>query len=188
MAIRPARTLRRIESQPWSRYSRKVMKKNFIKAMPHKHLVRQMMGKGSYETAPQMYEYAVLLVAKDSYKHRDNALEAFRKTVNNHMEKRMAGKYLFVIYPYPHWVVRENKMLSGAGADRLQKGMRRAFGKPTHRAAPIYEGEAVAVIFVNGKSGVEEAKEAFRKGKTKLSGSWKVVVVPASQVDEVRTG
>ncbi len=186
MAIRPARTLRRIESQPWSRFSRRVMKKNYIKAMPHKHLVRQMMGKGNIETAPEMYEYAVVLVAQDSYKHRDNALEAFRKTVNNHMEKKMAGKYLFVIFPYPHWVVRENKMLSGAGADRLQKGMRRAFGKPTHRAAPIYEGEAVAAIFVNGKAGVEEAKEAFRKGKNKLSGSWKVYAVKASEALEYR--
>ncbi len=38
---------------------------------------------------------------------------------------------------YPFHVIRENKMLAMAGADRLQQGMRLAFGVPSGRAARI---------------------------------------------------
>jgi large subunit ribosomal protein L10e len=68
---------------------------------------------------------------------------------------------------YPHVILRENRMIATAGADRLQEGMRRAFGKPTGRAARIKAGQSILDIYVNSNA-VDAAKEALRVGSTKL--------------------
>ena len=59
------------------------------------------------------------------------ALEAARIAANKYLTK-YAGKEAFHIRirVHPYHVLRINKMLSCAGADRLQTGMRGAFGKP----------------------------------------------------------
>ncbi|CAN1145920.1 60S ribosomal protein L10, partial [Linum perenne] len=59
------------------------------------------------------------------------ALEAARFACNKYMTKS-AGKDAFHlrVRVHPFHVLRINKMLSCAGADRLQTGMRGAFGKP----------------------------------------------------------
>jgi len=66
------------------------------------------------------------------------ALEAARINANKFMVKN-AGKEAFHIRirVHPYHVVRINKMLSCAGADRLQQGMRGAFGKPVGLAARV---------------------------------------------------
>ena len=58
-------------------------------------------------------------------------------------------------------------MIATAGADRLQEGMRRAFGKPTGRAARIKTGQSILDVYVNSNA-IETAKEALRVGATKL--------------------
>jgi large subunit ribosomal protein L10e len=58
-------------------------------------------------------------------------------------------------------------MIATAGADRLQEGMRRSFGKPTGRAARIKAGQSILDIYVNSGA-VETAKQALRVGSTKL--------------------
>merc|ERR1712010_208329 len=57
-------------------------------------------------------------------------LEAARIAANKYMITN-AGKDFFHlrIRPHPYHVLRINKMLSCAGADRLQTGMRGAYGK-----------------------------------------------------------
>ena len=40
-------------------------------------------------------------------------------------------------------LLRENKMIATAGADRLQEGMRRAFGKATGLAARVERGKTI---------------------------------------------
>jgi large subunit ribosomal protein L10e len=59
-------------------------------------------------------------------------------------------------------------MIATAGADRLQEGMRRAFGKPTGRAARIRNGQSILDVYVNANA-IETAKQALRVGSTKLS-------------------
>ena len=44
---------------------------------------------------------------------------------------------------HPYHVVRINKMLSCAGADRLQTGMRGAFGKPNGTVARVNIGQII---------------------------------------------
>ena len=69
---------------------------------------------------------------------------------------------------YPHIVLRENRMIATAGADRLQEGMRRSFGKPSGRAARIKGGQSILDIYVNSNA-VDHAKKALQVGSTKLS-------------------
>ena len=47
------------------------------------------------------------------------------------------------VRPHPYHVVRINKMLSCAGADRLQTGMRGAFGKPNGLVARVIIGQII---------------------------------------------
>ncbi len=169
MGIRPARTFRDPDKVPWTRYSRKKQNKNFIKAMPHRHLTNFRMGKWSED-----FDTVFHLIPQDTFYHRDNALEAARRAMNGYLEKRLSGKYYFVINVYPHHVIRENRMVAGSGADRIQQGMRRAFGKPTHVAALVREGQKMFSVYTFS-SNEQEVREAMKRAARKLSGSFKVV-------------
>lgn len=171
MGLRPAKTFRELDRPPWTRYSR-INRLNFVKARPHKHLVRFIMGEYSRLSE---FPIAVHLVAKDSYRHRDNALEAARKTANKLLEKMLPKRYVLLVRKYPHDIIRENKMVVGAGADRIQQGMRRAFGKPVSNAARVYEGDKVMTVYVMSEKDVSIAKEALRRASKKLSGRFKIV-------------
>ena len=171
MALRPARTIReRFYKQSWSRWSKRNMKKNYVKALPHKDLHQLRSGVGKEEDYPVAFD----LVAEQNFLHRDNAIEAARQSVIKHLEKNMPKQFLFIIRVYPHEVIRENRMVAGAGADRIQKGMRRAFGKPTDRGAKIKEGQPIFTVYTYEKN-QPHVEEAFRKASRKLSGTWRVV-------------
>ena len=75
------------------------------------------------------------------------ALEAARIAANNYKVKH-AGKDAFHlrIRVHPFHVLRINKMLSCAGADRLQTGMRGAFGKPQGLCARVAIGQILLSI------------------------------------------
>ena len=68
---------------------------------------------------------------------------------------------------YPHVILRENKMIATAGADRLQEGMRRAFGKATGLAARIERGDTIYEAYVTSAN-LELAKKAFRVASSKI--------------------
>lgn len=66
-------------------------------------------------------------------------------------------------------------MLSVAGADRLQTGMRGAFGKPTGKVARVNVGQIlISVRTVDRHRGT--AVEALRRSMYKFPGRQKVVV------------
>ena len=75
------------------------------------------------------------------------ALEAARIAANKYMVKH-AGKDTFHlrVRVHPFHVLRINKMLSCAGADRLQTGMRGAFGKPQGVCARVAIGQILLSI------------------------------------------
>ncbi len=99
---------------------------------------------------------------------RHNALEAARVAANKILfDKYGETGYKMSIRPFPHIILRENKMIATAGADRLQEGMRRAFGKPSGRAARIQVGQEILSISVR-TDGVETAKKACHTAGTKL--------------------
>ena len=79
------------------------------------------------------------------------------------MAKKLGGaNYFFKILKYPHHVIREKPIATGAGADRYSQGMRLAFGKPVGTAVQAFKGERIAVVRVK-KENVRVAKEALRK-------------------------
>lgn len=174
MAIRPARSLRDPDKVAWTRYSRSKPRKSYIKAMPHADLHQFRMGalKDDFDTVMHLTSEEGVII-------RDNAIESARQTANKYIEAKMPGNYYFVVRVFPHHVIRENKMISGAGADRLQKGMRRAFGRPTDRAARLDVGTVLFTVHTYS-SNVEHVKKAFTRATRKLSGKYSTVVEHAS--------
>jgi large subunit ribosomal protein L10e len=61
---------------------------------------------------------------------------------------KIAGKEGFHlrVRAHPYQVVRINKMLSCAGADRLQTGMRGAWGKPNGTVARVNIGQIILSV------------------------------------------
>ncbi|KAL7093159.1 hypothetical protein ACP275_11G025700 [Erythranthe tilingii] len=71
--------------------------------------------------------------------------------------------------------LRINKMLSCAGADRLQTGMRGAFGKPQGVCAHVAIGQVLlSVRCKDGNS--HHAQEALRRAKFKFPGRQKIII------------
>jgi large subunit ribosomal protein L10e len=115
------------------------------------------------------YQYKVSLLSESAIQIRHNALEAARVSANKVMFDKLGETgYLVKLVAYPHVILRENRMIATAGADRLQEGMRRSFGKPTSRAARLKPNKAVIDIYVN-KSALEHAKAALKVSSSKLS-------------------
>lgn len=77
------------------------------------------------------FPFCCHLVSDEYEQLSSEALEAARICANKYIVKT-AGKDAFHlrVRVHPFHIVRINKMLSCAGADRLQQGMRGAWGKP----------------------------------------------------------
>merc|ERR1719419_1509131 len=75
---------------------------------------------------------------------------------------------------HPYHVLRINKMLSCAGADRLQTGMRGAYGKPQGLTARVDIGQILISIRTK-RANIAHAKEALRRARYKFPGRQKLV-------------
>jgi large subunit ribosomal protein L10e len=91
------------------------------------------------------------------------------------MTKRLSKAYHLRINLHPFHVLRINKMLSTAGADRLQTGMRHAFGKPYGTVARARSGTCVLECRTP-RDGLKHAVEALRRASFKFAGKTRVVV------------
>src|SRR3989304_8119114 len=144
MALRPGRCYRRLE-RPYTRQSRKTPRKGYVKGVPKPKITEFELGtKG-------VYDNALFLVSERDVQIRHNALEASRVTAVQLLEKNIGkgGVFFLKIRVYPHHVLRENALATGAGADRFQQGMRQSFGKPIGTAAQVREGQALMEIRTN---------------------------------------
>ena len=121
------------------------------------------------------FEYQGLLIAQEAAQVLHVALEAARIATNRQLSQNLGENYCLHVKPYPHTVLRENKMIFGAHADRLQDGMRKSFGRPVGRAARVDRDQTIMTANVS-KEGVEVAKEALRRGGAKLPMSCRVVI------------
>ena len=172
MGLRPARTIRALRGPPWTRYSKKKPRKSYVKSLPHKNL-------NTFETGVLKPDYDIraLLIASEPVRVRDNAIDAARQMANRHLEKKINGNYKFYVRKYPHEVIRENRMLSGAGADRLSKGMRKSFGKPSDLAARFKAGDIVFEVR-SYSANTDLIAQAFRKASQKMSGVYRLKIEP----------
>jgi len=137
--------------------------KAYVKAVPNIRVVRFHMGDVHKE-----FNYEVRLLTKDKMQVRDNALESARQVSNRKLEKDLGRNgYYFRIMVYPHHALRENRMIVGAGADRMQTGMQKAFGKVMGVAAQLKKNQLMFSVKVD-KEGIESAKIAMRKAVQRL--------------------
>jgi len=118
----------------------------------------------------------VHLVSNEYEQLSSEALEAARICANKYLVK-IAGKEGFHlrIRVHPYHVVRINKMLSCAGADRLQTGMRGAFGKPNGLVARVNIGQILLSVRTRDAHRAT-AIEALRRSQYKFPGRQKIII------------
>ena len=156
---------RRGNGQPYTR-------KKYIKGKPQIKIAKFEGGKAGD------YDYRVELLINEKMQIRHMAIEATRLSANKVVEKA-AGETGFYskVRIYPHVLLRENKMIAAAGADRLQEGMRRAFGKAVSLGARVKRGQIIMEMHVN-KEHLEIAKKAMKSACVKLPGTPTIKVYP----------
>ncbi|MEM1515340.1 MAG: 50S ribosomal protein L16 [Thermoproteota archaeon] len=150
-----AKNYREVKGMPYARAE-------YIKSIPQSKITKYTLGKPS-----ETYTYQISLIANERVQIRHNALEAARIAANRYLQKMLGERFFMRVLVIPHVILRENKMVMGAKAERLQKGMRRAFGKPVGRAARVEPDQEIIVVKVD-ESGLEIAKEALRRAAAKL--------------------
>jgi large subunit ribosomal protein L10e len=69
---------------------------------------------------------------------------------------------------HPHHILRENKMITGAGADRMQTGMSHSFGSNVGRAAQVKKGQVIFMLGLPSEDAVNKFRTAFRMTRQKL--------------------
>jgi len=173
MALRKASSYSKKHVVPFTRTS-KLKGKSYIKTVPPQAIVNFSMG------YPALYRegklpHVLTLVAEEGAQVRHNALEASRQFIHKNLDTDLAGQYFFRVIPYPHHIQRENKMLTGAGSDRMQTGMQLSFGKSTGKAAIVKKGGPIFMIAVPSEKAVVMTREIYRQVKPKLPCKTKVV-------------
>jgi large subunit ribosomal protein L10e len=170
MALRPGRCYRK-PHRAFTRQSIKVPKKGYIKGVPRAKITEYELGKKG------KYDKSLFLISGSDVQIRHNSLESARVTAVQTMEKNLSrgGSYFLKIRVFPHQVIRENPLATGAGADRFQQGMRMSFGKPIGTAAKVKKSQKIIEIRVNNAD-VATAKGALNKARYKLPGCCKVVL------------
>lgn len=136
--------------------------KQFAPGAPNPKVARFTTGKSRPD-----YDYKAQLVSDGRVQVRHNALEAARVAANKKMALVGEENYLLFVKAYPHIILRENKMIATAGADRLQEGMRKAFGKPIGLAARVGIGDVVLELSVKAEN-LDKAKESMKAASAKL--------------------
>lgn len=167
MGRRPARCYRVCGGKPWpkSRYNRGV---------PDPKIKAYDIGskRSPYDELP----FCVHLVSKEMEQISSEALEAARVAANKVFGKvsKKEGFHIKVRL-HPFHVLRINKMLSCAGADRLQTGMRGAFGKPYGKVARVNINQIIMSIRVR-QDFLQAAKLALYRASAKFPGRQTVSV------------
>lgn len=163
MVRKPGRMYRRIDGQAYTR-------KEYMGGVPNVRITQFKVG-----NLTANFDCAVSLVALEACQIRDIAYEAARVSATRYLEAKVPNMFRLTVRKYPHHVLREHKMATGAGADRVSGGMRAAFGKPVGHAARVNIGDVILTVEVP-KDKLEIAKEALRKANSKLPTPTKIVI------------
>ncbi|UCE17021.1 MAG: 50S ribosomal protein L16 [Candidatus Bathyarchaeota archaeon] len=159
-----AHNYRRVKGQSYTR-------KKYMRGSPQPKITKFTMGDPTTR-----FEYKAFLVTQKEAQVRHNALEAARVAANRFISEKLGdNNYCLRILPYPHMVLRENKMIFGAHADRLQDGMKRSFGKPIGTAARVKRNQKLIMVNVN-EDGLEAARGALKRGGAKLPITCRIVI------------
>ena len=166
MALRKASAYSKKIVVPFTRKSRQ-KGKAYIKVVPPSKVVKFTMGdEKSFNEGK--YPYQLTVISAEHVQIRHNSLEACREFLTKKLDTILLGKYLFKLYPYPHHIQRENKMITGAGADRMQTGMSQSFGSTIGRAAFVKEGQDIFIVAISNDKAMKLARGFLEKIKAKL--------------------
>ena len=138
------------------------VRREYISGKPQLKIARFSSGQSKVD-----YDYKLQLIVSEKMQIRHNALEAARLAANKTMAQAGDMSFFSRLTVYPHLVLRENKMIATAGADRLQEGMRRAFGKAMGLAARGKPGDTVYEAYVSAEN-LQLAKQALKVAAGKL--------------------
>lgn len=145
--------------------------KKYVRGVPGNKIVMYDMGAKGKE-----FPVSLDLIALERCQIRHMALEAARQAVNRRLSKLGRENYHFRIRVHPHHVLRENKMMAFAGADRMQNGMRQSFGKPADKAARVKKpNQPILTVNVEARH-YEQAKYALEGAIAKLPSPARVVI------------
>lgn len=122
------------------------------------------------------FPFCAHLVCDEHQQITSEALEAARICANKYITKT-SGKDSFHlrVRVHPFHVIRINKMLSCAGADRLQTGMRGAYGKPYDTVARVNIGQILLSVRTRD-SNKAVVLEALRRSRYKFAGRQKIII------------
>merc|ERR1719331_2257580 len=116
------------------------------------------------------------MVCDENQQITSESMEAARIATNKYMINNAGRDFFHIrVRPHPYQVLRINKTLSCAGADRLSTGMRGAFGKAYGTAARVDIGQVCMSVRTKEEK-LEIAAEALRRAKHKFAGRQKVHV------------
>ncbi len=157
--LRPGRCYTPIK-RAYTRKS-KFKKLSFIKSVPPSKIV-----KFDYGDLQKKFEAEVCMVSKENIQIRHNAIESARTLIIRNLIS-LGKNYHMKIRVFPHHILRENKMITGAGADRMQTGMQKAFGIAIGVAARVKKGKTVFSVYVD-KADITLAKQAMKAATYRL--------------------
>jgi len=146
MGKRPWSCYKQIKNPNYQKKRTRSHRKEYVRGGPDS--VLRMFDTGNREKPREEWELSlgIKILEKVQLSHR--TLEAMRASVNRNLAKYLGkNSFLIRIRPHPWQMIRENKMMAFAGADRLQAGMRRSFGRITGRAARVYPGKTIVEVF-----------------------------------------
>ena len=139
--IRPSSCYRHLE-RPYTRKS-KYKSKAYIKATPTSKLAKFEFG-----DLKAKFNCQIDLITTLPIQIRHNSLESARTVVIRRLTE-MGKSYRFSIRAFPHQILRENKMLTGAGADRMQTGMQLSFGRAVGLAARLKSDQPIFSVKID---------------------------------------
>ncbi|MBU1082568.1 MAG: 50S ribosomal protein L16 [Spirochaetes bacterium] len=167
MALRKGSAYSKRYARPYTRVSKK-RAKSYIKAVPNSRIVKFKMGDiTGFDDGK--YPIQLHVFSKETCQIRDNSIEAVRQFLNRFIQIKIGKEFYLEVKIFPHHILRENKMLTGAGADRMQTGMSRAFGKTMGRAALVKPNQTLFIIGVKTKKEEAEARKLIRSIKARLA-------------------
>jgi len=161
MGRRPFKCYRYQKNKPYP-------KSRFNRGVPDPKIRIYDAGKKKFPV--DAFPFAAHMVSMEKEQLSSESLEAARVACNKYMVKN-AGKESFHlrIRVHPWHVLRINKMLSCAGADRLQTGMRGAFGKTYGTVARVEIGQILLSVRARDIH-QPQVMEALRRAKYKFPG------------------
>jgi large subunit ribosomal protein L10e len=165
-ALRKASAYTKRYARPYTRKST-VKSKSYIKTIPPQKIVKFHMGNIQKYNEGKL-PFKLRVISNEKVQIRDNSIEAARQLINKHLDEEFPANYYLQIMVYPHHILRENKMLTGAGSDRMQTGMQLSFGKTIGRAALVEKGKEIFVAHVENQNAAQEARRILHLVKSKL--------------------